>query len=98
MQAALEDGIITEEEQEVLNQKQVILKAAEQMHALLDGAKNLHAEAAKDAKTALSSFERVKAKKDEDALELNTIISEFEHRKGQAVQTHEKVICRGHHL
>jgi hypothetical protein len=97
VQAALEDGIITQEEQEVLEQKQAVLKAAEQMHAMLDGAKQIHTEAARDAEKALSNFQQVKTKKHEHALELNGIISEFEHRKAQEEETQEKVICKEHH-
>ena len=94
VRAAVEDGIVTEEEQEVLDQKKAILISVQQMHAMLDGAMQLHTAVAQDAKKARSNKQQMETNNHRRVLELNDMVSEFEHEKAQEEQIQGQVLFR----
>jgi hypothetical protein len=78
VRAALKDGIISEGEQEVLEQKKDMLKAAKQIYAMLKSAKELNSAAWLDAKKAIVMRRQMEAKQRQHASMFNNVVSEFE--------------------
>lgn len=94
VRAALKDGIISEEEQEVLEQKKDMLKAAKQIYAMLKSAKELNSAAWLDAKKATVMRKQVDEKQRQQVSSFNNVVSEFEHELSQEEQNQDKVMLR----